>query len=322
MGYFNTVKQHRFILAILLFFQVCGKTQSIAGYWYGSASIMGTQGNQHNYLIELILTDRAGQAQGVLNYYFKNLYRSIPINGIFDRSTQQFTLKHVPFIYFGSVDQLDVDCFMDAQLNLVMARAGSTLSGQWLPEETYKYTCPTIQVRLSLDKDQSINDSLIQAVKSFKEQFQVWTPPPPESNDPILTITPRSVKNYVAERQQTSRSIEVAEEMEVDMDDVKISLYDNGEVDGDSISVFLNGKLIATHQRLSTRPIQLTIPLDSLLDYVELSMFAENLGSIPPNTALMIVEAGDRQYQIRLTSTLEKSASVRIKRKRNGLKVR
>jgi archaellum component FlaF (FlaF/FlaG flagellin family) len=110
--------------------------------------------------------------------------------------------------------------------------------------------------------------------------------------------------------------------MEVDMDHVKISLYDNGEVDDDSISVFLNGKLIATHQRLSTRPIQLTIPLDSLLDYVELSMFAENLGSIPPNTALMIVEAGDRQYQIRLTSTLEKSASVRIKRKRIGLKVR
>lgn len=322
MEYFDPVKFYRILFSIWLLLPLAGRAQNVAGYWYGSASVSGAQGNQHNYLIELILTERSGQTQGVLNYYFKNLYRSIPINGIFDRSLQQLTLKHVPFIYFGSVDQLDVDCFMDAKLNLVLARAGSTLSGQWVPEENYKYTCPPIQVRLSLDKDQSINDSLIQAVKTFKEQYQVWTPPPAENNEPVLTVSPRPVKNYVAEKQQVTRSIEVAEEMEVDMDVVKISLYDNGEVDGDSISVFLNGKLIATHQKLTTRPIQLTIPLDSLLEYVELTMFAENLGSIPPNTALMIVEAGERQYQIRLTSTLEKSASVRIKRKKKGLKIR
>jgi hypothetical protein len=46
-------------------------------------------------------------------------------------------------------------------------------------------------------------------------------------------------------------------------------------------------------------------------------MFADNLGSIPPNTALMIVTDGNKQYQIRLSSNLQKNASVRISRKKN-----
>jgi hypothetical protein len=84
----------------------------------------------------------------------------------------------------------------------------------------------------------------------------------------------------------------------------------------------MNKKLIVTRQRLSTRAIRMTIPIDSLQDYVELIMFAENLGSIPPNTALMIVEAGEKTYQVRLSSTLEKSGKVRIKRRRSGLRIR
>jgi hypothetical protein len=44
-------------------------------------------------------------------------------------------------------------------------------------------------------------------------------------------------------------------------------------------------------------------------------MFADNLGSIPPNTALMIVNDGRKQYDIRLTSNLQKNATIRIRRK-------
>ena len=311
----------RLLLISCSFLPLGASAQSISGYWYGSANVTGSQASQNNYLIELILTQTPTTTQGVLNYYFRNLYRSIPIEAQFDRTQQQLILKHVPFIYYGS-GQLDVDCFMDGQLKLVVARAGSTLTGQWTAEENYKYTCPPIQVRLSLDREQAVNDSLVQAVKSFKEQYQVWTPPAIDTDDSTRFLTARPVKNYVAEQQQVNRTVELAQELEVDVDTVRIRLYDNGEVDGDSISVFLNGKLITTHQRLTTRPIQLNIPLDSLNEYMELTMFAENLGSISPNTALMIVEAGEKSYSVRLTSTLEKSASVRIKRKRNGLRIK
>ena len=41
-------------------------------------------------------------------------------------------------------------------------------------------------------------------------------------------------------------------------------------------------------------------------------MVAENLGEIPPNTSLMIVKAGDKEYEVRITSTEQKNAVVKF----------
>ena len=46
--------------------------------------------------------------------------------------------------------------------------------------------------------------------------------------------------------------------------------------------------------------------------FQEIEMVAENLGRIPPNTALLIVTAGTKRYRLYLTSTEQKSAMVRF----------
>lgn len=90
---------------------------------------------------------------------------------------------------------------------------------------------------------------------------------------------------------------------------VKVDLYDNGEVDGDSISLFYNGKLLISSKRLSEKPITLNITVED--DVVnELVMYAENLGTIPPNTALMVVTDGPKRYEVRITSDLQKSGVI------------
>jgi len=88
-------------------------------------------------------------------------------------------------------------------------------------------------------------------------------------------------------------------------------LYDNGEVDGDSISLFYNGNVLLAHKRLSETPIILEIPV-STTDVNELTMYADNLGTLPPNTALMIVRDGNRRYEVRITSDLKKSGTIRF----------
>ena len=95
--------------------------------------------------------------------------------------------------------------------------------------------------------------------------------------------------------------------------EIEVNLYDNGEIDGDTISVFLNGRLIASHKGLSTKPITLKIKIDEENSEQEITMVADNLGSIPPNTALMIVNAGDKRYDIRISSSNENNAVVRFK---------
>lgn len=98
--------------------------------------------------------------------------------------------------------------------------------------------------------------------------------------------------------------------------EISIELYDNGEIDGDTISVFQNGKLIAAHRGLSTSPISLKLKIDEDNPDQEITMVAENLGTIPPNTALMIVKSGGNRYDLRISSSEQKNAVVKFKFKK------
>ncbi|UEG48931.1 hypothetical protein LK994_09810 [Ferruginibacter lapsinanis] len=111
------------------------------------------------------------------------------------------------------------------------------------------------------------------------------------------------------------RDNNILKTIEIDNETFKIELYDNGEVDGDSVSLFYNGKLILLHKKLSTKPISLNLSIDDDTKINELIMYADNLGEIPPNTALMIVTDGDNRYEVRITSDLQKSGTIRFIRK-------
>jgi hypothetical protein len=102
----------------------------------------------------------------------------------------------------------------------------------------------------------------------------------------------------------------VLKTIEIQKDTFTVKVYDNGEIDGDSVSVFYNGSLLVSHKRLSDKPITLTLPFNKSIDVNELTMYAENLGTIPPNTALMVVTDGDKRYEVRISSDTEKNGTL------------
>jgi len=97
-----------------------------------------------------------------------------------------------------------------------------------------------------------------------------------------------------------------------------VDFYDNGEIDGDSISVFFNGELVLSHKMLSYKAISLTLTIDPDRAVNELVMYADNLGEIPPNTALMIVHDGDNRYEQRIESDLGRNGTIRFSYKPNA----
>jgi hypothetical protein len=99
-------------------------------------------------------------------------------------------------------------------------------------------------------------------------------------------------------------------------DSLLLTLYDNGEVDGDTVSVLMNGELIIAKQGLSTTAAKKTIYIPSATDRVELVMYAESLGSIPPNTGLLVIRDGKDLYEIRFSGDLQKNASIVFNRKK------
>jgi len=101
-------------------------------------------------------------------------------------------------------------------------------------------------------------------------------------------------------------------EIKVDTGTIRLDFYDNAEIDGDSITVLVNKNVVLTHQKLSAKPLTTYLKVDLLNTFYEVEMVAENLGSIPPNTAILIITAGKKRYQLSLATTGTKSAMVRF----------
>ena len=101
-------------------------------------------------------------------------------------------------------------------------------------------------------------------------------------------------------------------EIKVDTGNIRIDFYDNGVVDGDTISVYVNDMPVVSRKILSAKPVSTTVRVDMKKTLQEVVMVGENMGTIPPNTALMIVNAGDKRYQLYLTSDDKKNALVRF----------
>jgi hypothetical protein len=103
--------------------------------------------------------------------------------------------------------------------------------------------------------------------------------------------------------------------LDVSDDSVRVDLYDNAELDYDTVSVFFNQKLVQYRQMLDTRkPIRFYVHVDSVETNNDLIMYAENLGLIPPNSAVMIVTDKGHRYEVSLTSTYQKNAAVRLRK--------
>jgi len=305
------------ILFFVLLISIGSYSQSVSGYWYGNANVKSSS-STNNYLVELILRQDRTQVKGIINYYFKKSFRSIKINGNFNSLTRQLTLFNIPLTYHASIEDLEVDCMMDFVAILRVAQAGSNLIGSFQGKPDYRYTCVNVNFNLKLNADISKEDSILKAIKLYKETYQVWRPTY-EDTLVAVNIIPRKVVNYVIEDQYKQREKVVANEITVNSDSLKVDFYDNGEIDGDSISIFYNDKLIAFNRILSTKAVHFDIGLDTAKQTNEITMFADNLGSIPPNTALMIVSDGKKRYEVRMTSNLEKNATLRIRRKKSPL---
>jgi len=72
-----------------------------------------------------------------------------------------------------------------------------------------------------------------------------------------------------------------------------------------------------SHQLVSEKPIILNLELNENLVKNEIILFAENLGSISPNTALIVVNAGDKRYELFSNADLGKNAVLVIEYRKN-----
>ena len=109
-----------------------------------------------------------------------------------------------------------------------------------------------------------------------------------------------------------TRKNEVVKILETAPGELLIELYDNGQIDGDTVTIYHNNELLAKAAGLSEKPLRFKVLVDAAHPHHEFVMVAENLGSIPPNTSLMIVTSASNRHEVFISSSEHKNAKIII----------
>jgi hypothetical protein len=135
--------------------------------------------------------------------------------------------------------------------------------------------------------------------------------------DKVILEKPKTVKDPSgAAAMVAERITDAAQVVSYVSDSLVLALYDNGEIDGDTVSILVNGEMFLAKQGLKASAIKKTIYIKPGQEDLTLILYAENLGKYPPNTGLLVVYDGEERYQIRFSADLNKNASVVFRRKK------
>jgi hypothetical protein len=177
-------------------------------------------------------------------------------------------------------------------IDSVLLIAQNKLPVETIPEET-TYSAPVVK----------------KEVPALKKEMVKISEPKKQEPKPEIKTAPLTIQQKFQLRQKI-----LAKEIPVSGDSVQLSFYDNAEIDGDSISLFLNDQLIFQHIRLTGQAYVIKLATADLKSSNELIMVAENLGAIPPNTSYMVALVGDKRYEAQLASSEGSSAMIRLKK--------
>jgi len=215
---------------------------------------------------------------GVSHLYYKHQqYEHYKINGVYK--------KKELLIYFSEDSTIavklgpkDENCLGNYTMKLTSTGNLLQMKGRWEDNSIGMFPCPPSGVWLEKRVDKNIKQT---------------------------TAAPKDKR---LERRSDIQSL--VEVSSVEKDSILIELYDNGIVDNDSASIYLDDSLLLYKQFVSGKPVSFYVSLDKQTSISKLKLVAENLGSIPPCTVLMLIITKKKRYEVNLSSNFNSNAVV------------
>lgn len=321
------VKQLLTIIFFLLTTKNCISQNAVVGTWEGRFSGTVTELGEPKLVLEIYDFNDSLFSGMTHLYYDDNKYEHYKVVGKYLRKDSLLVFKEVSTI------SVDLGRYENC-LGIYMAKfkkEGNRLvmTGFW--ESNIPFCATNAQIRLqkplpetkkppvtinrNVPRKQVVTkkpDPMISPKKDKVTSPVLVTPTPPiTKNIPAIKPAPPVLPAILRKRETDVQSlIEIAP---ADKDSIKVEVYDNGEIDGDSVSVYEEHVQRINKKMISTRPITFYVSLNKNINpIVHLRLVAENLGTIPPCTALMIVTTRSRRYEVRLSSNFSKNATVEL----------
>jgi hypothetical protein len=254
--------------------------QDVNGIWKGRLT-QEPGGCYPEYFIEFhIRQEGAGLTGSSYDYYDSSKFVRLSFRGNMDTVSRQMEIIETKVMQY-KIPADCIPCLKTYSLRWSLQKDKEVLTGDWKGSEMGTVRgCPSGKIILHRTQASGLQH---------------------EEASPSPSVSLRG-----------NRKIEIVRALVFDTSSVRIELYDNGQVDGDTISIYLNQKMVLYKKGLTGKPVTIDIPIYKSIEY-EMVMFAENLGTIPPNTALMVMTAGRKKYELHLSSNTQKSAAVRFR---------
>ena len=268
----------RFSLVTLFFFlNLVVSAQDISGIWVGNYKPTLFAATPEKLVVEIFVYNDS-LITGASHLYYKNdQYEHYKIYGVFKKkeSIIHFSEDSTIAVKLGPMDQ---NCLGNYTMKLTSTGNLLELKGRWEDNSTALFRCPSTGVWLE---------------KTIDEDIKQTNSQPADKN---------------LERRSDIQSL--VEISNAEKDSILIELYDNGIIDNDSASIYLDDSLLLHKQFVSNKPISLYISLDKQKPLSKLKLAAENLGSIPPCTVLMIIKTKKKRYEVNLSSNFSSNGVV------------
>lgn len=270
-------------LGLILFGSL--QAQNLNGIWRGKLT-QDPGGCYPVYFLELQISafDHNNISGNSYDFYDKARYVRLDFNGRYNATTKRLVIIESKVLNY-QIPRDCVPCIKTYDLSYTINGKDEFLTGDWKGFEMERRAiCPPGKITLQ---------------RVMQSEFPVQV----HQNDTLARIQ-QTLKLQPREK-------DLIQTYQLDTSEIKIDLYDNAEIDDDTVTVFLNNTLLLYRKRLTDKALTLTMQAFPGTEY-ELMMYADNLGRIPPNTALMVITAGKKRYEVRLSSSEQKSAVVKF----------
>ena len=266
-----------FVVILFSIIQLFLSAQDISGVWVGNYKPSFFSATPEKLVVEISIYNDSLITGASHLYYKHQQYEHYKIYGVYK--------KKESIIYFSEdstiavkLGPMDKNCLGRYTMKLTSTGDFLEMSGKWEDNSVSLFQCPPSGVWLEK-----------------------------KANEKIKQINSTPKDNRLQRRSDIQSLVEISS---VEKDSILIELYDNGIVDNDSASIYLDDSLLLYKQFVSANPILLYVSLDKQRPISKLKLIAENLGSIPPCTVLVIIITKKKRYEVNLSSNFNSNAVV------------
>lgn len=272
------------LLILLLSLSAIGRGEDLNGIWKGTLT-QGPGGCYPQYFLELQINFDGDRITGkAYDYYDKAHFVKMSFTGRYNGQTHRLVIIETEILQADIPGECE-PCIKTYDLNYTKNGDQEELNGDW--KGTYsnkRLICPPGAIRLK---------------RATSSDFPVDI----QQSDTLIALQKRLSLQ--------PRELTLVKTVVLHNADVKIELYDNAEIDHDTVTVLVNNKLLLYRRMLTDRPLTIHFNAFPNVPY-ELVMYADNLGDIPPNTALLMVTSGSEKYEAFMSSSETNSATIRF----------